>query len=74
MKDADDVAIENKRFSPMADTVARLAQCVGELGAAIASGECTPEPGELEALAIICERRGLRAEAMRVRRWTRGAP
>lgn len=50
----------------------RLAQCVAELGAAIASGEVTPEWMELQALALICDENKLPIEAARVRRWMEG--
>lgn len=49
----------------------RLAQIVGRLALAIASGELDP-PSEvaLSALVSDCERAGLSLEAMRVRSWT----
>jgi len=47
----------------------RLRNAVTGLGAAIASGEVTPTPGELEALAQICVDHFLPVEAARVRRW-----
>jgi len=51
----------------------RLAQCVAELGDAIAKGECTPTIDELRALAIICDANHLHPEAARIRRWMAGA-
>jgi hypothetical protein len=46
-----------------------LATVVAKLAEAIAAGEVTPAPGELEALAVVCDRAQLPAEAARIRRW-----
>lgn len=51
----------------------RLAQCVAELGVAIAKGVCMPTIDELRALAIICDANHLQPEAARIRRWMAGA-
>jgi hypothetical protein len=47
----------------------RLRQAVMDLGCAIARGDVTPAPGELEALAAVCDTEHLGPEAARVRRW-----
>ncbi len=47
----------------------RLAKCIGELGDAIAKGECVPTALELKALAQVCDEHQLPMEAARVRRW-----
>jgi hypothetical protein len=47
----------------------RLAECIAKLAKAIAAGEVTPAPVELEALAVICDANHLDVEAARVRRW-----
>lgn len=50
-------------------TQLQLRQCVRDMAAALARGEITPAPGELDALARVCELAGLVQEARRVRRW-----
>lgn len=57
---------------PPADDRAMLRAAVKNLGEAIARGECTPQLVELEALALICEDKGLPVEAARVQRWIAG--
>lgn len=46
-----------------------LQRCVADLGRAIKRGEARPTLLEVAALAHICQERGLKAEAARVRRW-----
>lgn len=48
---------------------ARLIEMTQKLARAIASGEVTPAPGEMEALAIVLDEHHLPIEANRVRRW-----
>jgi hypothetical protein len=51
----------------------RLVEAVAKLAVAIDKGERTPAPGELEALAVVCDQPRLPAEVARVRGWMRGA-
>lgn len=46
-----------------------LRDAVTRLAIAIAHGEVTPQPIELEALAQICAEHFLPVEAARIRRW-----
>lgn len=55
------------------DERTRMAEAVAKLAVAIDTGECRPEPLELEALAVLCDRQRLPADAARVRRWMGGA-
>jgi hypothetical protein len=50
----------------------RLKAAIAKLALAIANGEVTPLPLELQALAEICETENLPIEAARVRRWMAG--
>jgi hypothetical protein len=50
----------------------RLKAAVDKLALAIAKGDVTPLPLELQALAEICETENLPIEAARVRRWMVG--
>jgi hypothetical protein len=47
----------------------RLQEAVAKLGEALATGEVKPSPGELQALAAVCDANRLPIEAARVRRW-----
>lgn len=51
------------------DDRATTAAAVANLAVAIAHGTIRPQPGELDALALICDRQQLPIEAARVRRW-----
>lgn len=55
--------------SSVPDDRAVTAAAVLNLGVAIATGACTPQPIELEALALICDHHQLPMEAARVRTW-----
>lgn len=57
------------RRVPLKSDPTRTQRMITELAAAIANGEVTPGPWELEALAVICDDEQLPAEAARVRRW-----
>lgn len=47
----------------------RLREAIGKMADAIAAGDLTPLPIELEALAQLCDEQFLPSEAARVRRW-----
>ena len=55
------------------DDRAMLRAAVASLAVALSRGEVTPQLGELEALARICQGKGLTVEAARVRRWLKAA-
>jgi hypothetical protein len=50
-----------------------LTRAVAELAIAIDRGEVEPQALELAALAVVCDRHGLPAEAARIRAWLQGA-
>lgn len=52
---------------------ARVREAVEALATAIDAGRVRPELDELEALATLCDRQSLEAEAVRVRSWYRKA-